>query len=104
LVDLEGAIKTVFKTGKAVIGAKQARDLARTGKAKMVILASNCPESLRKEIQYCAQLSSIPVYLSPSSIQDLRRICAKPFNVSAITIRDPGDSEILKLVERSDVK
>jgi large subunit ribosomal protein L30e len=104
LIDFEGAVKTVFKTGKAVIGGQQALSLIKTGRAKLVILASNCPEGLKKEIQYCARLSSIPVYSSSTPSQDLKRICAKPFTVSVISVRDPGDSEILKLAEESYVK
>jgi large subunit ribosomal protein L30e len=30
---------------------------------------------------------------------DLAAVCGKPFSVSALSIREPGDSEILKLME-----
>jgi ribosomal protein L30E len=33
---------------------------------------------------------------------ELGSICEKPFIVAAITVREPGDSEILKLAERED--
>jgi hypothetical protein len=33
---------------------------------------------------------------------DLAAVCGKPFNVSALSIREPGDSDILKLVEKPE--
>ncbi|MCK4243254.1 50S ribosomal protein L30e [Candidatus Bathyarchaeota archaeon] len=102
MVEFEKSLKTVFKTGKVIIGSKQALNLTKAGKAKMVILSSNCPENVKKNIQNYSQISKIPVYISTFHSKDLRRICGKPFNVSAITIRDIGDSDILKLV-KSDV-
>ncbi len=37
------------------------------------------------------------VYKGDSS--DLGALCGKPFGVSALTIREPGDSNILKITE-----
>jgi len=34
---------------------------------------------------------------------DLGAVCGKPFMVSALAIREPGDSDILKLAEAADV-
>jgi hypothetical protein len=33
---------------------------------------------------------------------DLAAACGKPFTVSALSIREPGDSEILKLTETAE--
>jgi large subunit ribosomal protein L30e len=34
---------------------------------------------------------------------DLGAVCGKPFKISALTIREPGDSDILKLTEAENV-
>jgi ribosomal protein L30E len=34
---------------------------------------------------------------------DLAATCGKPFIVSALSIREPGDSEILKLTETAEL-
>jgi large subunit ribosomal protein L30e len=35
---------------------------------------------------------------------DLAMVCGKPFIISALTIRDPGDSDILKLVKATETE
>jgi large subunit ribosomal protein L30e len=100
MVELEKALKTVFKTGKIVVGSRKTFNLTKSGKAKMVILSSNCPVTIRKHIKNIAQISNTSVYVSSLSSYELGKICNKPFNISIITIRDEGDSAILKLAEK----
>lgn len=99
MIDVNRQLRILIKSGKVEFGAKRALEAAKTGKAKMIILASNCPEKFKTEILYCAKLSKIPVYAHKASSVDLGPLCDKPFPVSAITVKDPGDSEILKLAE-----
>jgi large subunit ribosomal protein L30e len=35
---------------------------------------------------------------------DLAAVCGKPFTVSALSIREPGDSEVLKLTETAELE
>lgn len=98
-MDLEKQLPIAIKTGKVEFGSKRAFEAVRSGRAKMVILASNMPEGKRREMERLAKLSGLPVYAYGGSGRDLGSICGKPFVVSAITIRDPGDSELLGLVE-----
>ena len=100
MVEIEKALKTVFKTGKMVVGSKKALNLTKTGKAKMVILSSNCPITIKNSIRNLAQISKTSVYPSSLSSYELGRICNKPFNISVIAIRDEGDSAVLKLAEK----
>jgi large subunit ribosomal protein L30e len=104
VIDVNKAIVTAVKTGKVILGSKRTIDAVRTGKAKLVILASNCPPTVRGDIEYYARLSKIPVYIYQGNSIDLGETCGKVFTVAAMAIREPGDSEILKLVEESDVQ
>jgi large subunit ribosomal protein L30e len=103
VIDVNKAIATVVKTGKVVLGSKRAIDATRMGKAKLVILASNCPSNVREDIGYYARLSQIPIHVYRGNSIDLGEICGKIFTVAAMAIREPGDSEILKLAEESNV-
>jgi large subunit ribosomal protein L30e len=47
---------------------------------------------------YC-QLAEIPVSVYKGSSLDLGAVCGKPFEVSALTVKEPGDSNILKITE-----
>lgn len=98
-IDLNKAITTAVKTGRVYFGADFAIQSARTGKAKMIIIASNCPKEIRRDLEHYCKLSSIPLIVYQGSSTDLAMICGKPFVISALTIREPGDSEILRLTE-----
>jgi large subunit ribosomal protein L30e len=99
MIDVNKAVATAVKTGKVLFGANNATKSAKMGKAKLIIVASNCPQKNREGIEYYCKLSNIPVTIYKGTSIDLGAVCGKPFKVSALTIREPGDSEILKLAE-----
>jgi len=99
-VDVNKQIQIVVKTGKVSFGIKEALDATRFAKAKLLIVASNCPEPQKSDITHYAKQSALPIYSYNGSSRDLGGACLKPFVVSILTIREPGDSEILKLAER----
>lgn len=102
MIDVDKAIATAVKTGKVSFGANAALQNAKTGKAKMIILAANCPTTLREDIEYYCKLSKIPLMTYKGSSLDLASLCGKPFTVSALSIREPGDSEILELTQSAE--
>jgi large subunit ribosomal protein L30e len=97
MIDVNKAIATTVKTGKVLFGANNAVKSVKTGKAKLIVLAANCPRRVREDIEYYGKLSAIPVIIYNGTSIDLGAVCGKPFMVSALTIKDPGDSDILKL-------
>jgi large subunit ribosomal protein L30e len=99
MIDIDKAIASAVKTGKVSFGANSALLNAKTGKAKMIILAANCPKNIKDDIEYYAQLSKVPVLSYKGASMDLANVCQKLFIISALSIREPGDSEILKAVE-----
>jgi large subunit ribosomal protein L30e len=104
MIDLDKAISTAVKTGKVSLGANSAVQNAQTGKAKLIILAANCPESVRGDVEYYSKLSKVPLITYKGSSLDLAAVCGKPFSVSALSIREPGDSEILKSMETTETQ
>ncbi len=102
MIDIDKAISTAVKTGKVSFGSNSALQNAQTGRARMIIMASNCPQDLRQDVEYYCQLSEVPVVDYKGSSLDLAAVCGKPFTISALSIREPGDSEILKLIETSE--
>ncbi len=101
-MDLGRELRTAMRTGKVVIGSKRTLRLCRFGKAKLVIVANNAPEKIKRDIIYYAKLSGIPVYIFPGSSWDLGGLCGKPFMVASLAVVDPGESEIMSLVEESE--
>jgi large subunit ribosomal protein L30e len=103
MIDVNKAIVTTVKTGKVLFGTNNAMNNAKIRKAKLIIVASNCPQKIRGDIEYYSKLSNIPVTIYKGTNIDLGGVCGKPFKVSALTIREPGDSDILKLAEAENV-
>jgi large subunit ribosomal protein L30e len=102
VIDIDKAIATAVKTGKVSFGADSAIQNAKTAKAKIIVLAANCPKDTREDIEQYCKLSSVPFITYKGSSIDLAGACGKPFIVSALSIREPGDSEILKLTEKAE--
>ena len=103
MIDLTKAIATAVKTGKVSFGANTAIQTAKNGKAKMIVLASNCPKPIKEQIEYYGEISKIPIIIYKGDTMDMAAVCNKLFVISALTIREVGDSEILKLNTTTDV-
>ena len=101
MVDVNKAIATTVKTGKVLFGANKAVESVKLGRARLVLLAANCPRSTMEDIKYFCRFSNIPLVIYKGNSIDLGAACGKPFMVSALTVREPGDSDILKLGEEA---
>ncbi len=101
MIDVNKAIAAAVKTGKVSFGSSAALQNAKTGKAKLIILAANCPQNIKDEIDYNCKLSNVPVMMFKGASMDLSTVCNKPFIISALSIREAGDSDILKVTENT---
>jgi len=104
MIDIDKAIATVVKTGKVSFGTNTALQNAKTGKAKMIVLAANCPKDIKDQIEYYGKISKVPVMTYTGAAIDLAVVCNKLFVVSALSIRETGDSEILKVIENDEMR
>src|SRR3989304_8079786 len=103
MIDVDKAIAAAVKTGKVSFGTNAAVQSAKNGKAKMIVLASNCPKDIKEDIEYYSKLSNIPILAYKGASMDLAEVCNKPFIISALTIRETGDSEILRVPENAEM-
>ncbi len=102
MIDVDKAIATAVKTGKVSFGANTALQNAKTGKAKMIVLAANCPKDIKEQVEYYGKISKVPIMTYKGTSIDLASVCSKLFIISALSIRETGDSEILKLTENTE--
>ena len=75
MIDIDKAIASAVKTGKVSFGANSALLNAKTGKAKMIILASNCPKNIKDDIENYGKLSKVPVIIYKGTSMDLAEVC-----------------------------
>ncbi len=93
-MDINKALKTAVTTGKVFFGINQTEKALKAGKAKLVIVSSNCSEEHVRQIKF---YSRVPMYTFNGTNMELGSACGKPFSVSTLSIINAGDSEILAL-------
>ena len=103
MIDIDKALASAVKTGKVSFGTNVALQNAKTGKAKMIVLAANCPKDIKEQIEYYGEISKVPVITYKGGSMDLAEVCKKLFIISALSIRETGDSDILKVTEETQI-
>jgi large subunit ribosomal protein L30e len=104
MIDIDKAIASAVKTGKVSFGANAALQNAKTGKAKLIVLAANCPKDIKAQVEYYGKISKVPILMYKGASMDLATVCNKLFVISALSIRETGDSEILKAIESDEAQ
>ncbi|MBI5229285.1 50S ribosomal protein L30e [Candidatus Micrarchaeota archaeon] len=97
-MDLSKAIRIAVDTGKVELGSDKTRKLALNGGAKLVIVSSNCPKHVLQDLRHYCVLSSIPLIEFSKTSIELGTICGKPFPVSAMSVIDEGNSDIMNAI------
>jgi len=99
MVDMDKAIRMAVDTGKVEFGVNSALRLASSGEARLIVISSNCPKKFKEDITYYSKLSKTAVYGFGGTSLELGSLCGKPFPISALSIHDPGNSNILELMK-----
>jgi len=97
--EIDRALGIVRRTGRMEWGGKKAKQAVERGNVDLVIIAENSPAAAREELEYYAKLSGVSLVEYPGTSWDLGEACGRPHMVSALIIRDEGDS---RLTERKD--
>jgi len=98
-VNLNEEIRKTVESGKVVLGTDRSLKLLKAGKVKMVVVASNCPETVRKEVEYLSRVLGVPLLKYPGNSWELGEVLGKPFAVNVFSVLDPGSSHLLSAVE-----
>ncbi|OPY40179.1 MAG: 50S ribosomal protein L30e [Methanoregulaceae archaeon PtaU1.Bin222] len=93
-MDFNASLRRAIKTGEVLLGQNMTSQCIENGKAKMVVVAENCPENYREMLK---SKENVFIYTFEGSSVQLGKACGKPFMVSALAIINPGESDILSL-------
>ena len=77
-------IKNNLKSKRLVLGASISVKSLKSGSLAKVFLSSNCPESLKKDIEYYCGISGCPVEALDVPNDELGVVCKKLFPVSVV--------------------
>ena len=102
-MDLQKAIRIAVETGKTTMGSRQAKVFALKGGAAMLLISKNCFKQVKEEIIHDADRSKTPYYEADLTSVEIGSVCGKPFPVSILSILEPGNSDILKVLEKGTV-
>ena len=79
-------IKKMMKTGNVIIGTERAAKILRLGKADKILISSNCPEKVEKDLTYYACLNGTELHKLEYPNDELGVICKKPFSISVLAV------------------
>ncbi|MBD6955255.1 MAG: 50S ribosomal protein L30e [Thermoplasmata archaeon] len=91
-MDLVKELKKAISTGKVYFGLEQAKKSLRKGEAKIFIVAKNCPDQSFSG----NSIENVRIIRFDGNASELGSICGKMFDISVVTIVDPGESALIK--------
>ena len=94
-MDLNKSLRIAVDSGKAEFGTKSTKTHALNGTGKLVIIAENCKTEEKNDLVHFCKMSKLAYLLFDGTSMDLGVVCGKPFAVSAMTVLEAGDSDVL---------
>jgi len=79
-------IKKMLKSGSVVVGTERTMKNLKLGRVQKILLSSNCPANVEKDINYYAGLSGADVHKLDYPNDELSVICKKPFSISVLAL------------------
>jgi large subunit ribosomal protein L30e len=80
-------IQNALKSNKIIIGYKKSIKFMKLNTPKLVIIAKNSPENIRKEIEHNAKMAGVKVEIFEGSSKELGIVCGKPFPITTLVIK-----------------
>lgn len=95
-IGISSQLPLAMRTGKYVVGFNQSIENICQKSAKCVIVASNIPEDMRRQLEYyCVLASNIPMKFYEGSNNELSVLAGLKFRTSVITILDQGEADLV---------
>ena len=77
-------IKKMLKADNVLIGTERTIKNLKLGRVQKVLVSSNCPAGVEKDINYYAGLSGAEIHKLDYPNDELSVICKKPFSISVL--------------------
>ncbi len=79
-------IRKAIREGKVIIGTDRTIKFIMNGKISKVVIAKNCPENIRKRLEYYSKIYGIEIVEFDGNNKELGTFCGKPFSISVMGI------------------
>lgn len=70
---------------KVIIGTERTLKNLRNGKLKKVLIASNCKEETKKDLEYYGKIAKIEIIKLDIPNDEVGLVCKKPFSISVLS-------------------
>jgi len=98
-IDIDKAISMAVATGRVQFGTRNTLRNLRLGRGVLILMVPERYAPQNHHVRQLSSVSSIPVIEYPKSTLDLGAACGRPHRIAALTIHDPGDSRIERLIQ-----
>ena len=79
-------LRNALKENKVILGSDRTIKYLKLGKVRTVIVASNCPENKRKDLEHYTKLTGIKLENFDGTAKQLGIFCGKPFSIASLAI------------------
>ena len=80
-------LRDALNNKNTIIGTERTIKLLKMKGVKLVILADNCPEEIRSDVEQYAKLANVKVETFDGTGKQLGIFCGKPFSINTIAIK-----------------
>jgi len=86
-MSLEEIIQSANKTNSIVIGSRESKKFIKLNDAKLIVMANNTPEKMKKEMEHNAKIGGIKVEIFGKNSKELGVLCGKPYPISVLVVK-----------------
>jgi len=87
-------LKNALKEKNVIIGSRRTLKYLKLGNVKLVVIANNCPETIRKDINHYAKMSKLKVEGFNGTAKQLGVFCGKPFPIATLSIKSEPNEKL----------
>jgi len=80
-------LRNAVNEKRVIIGSKQTIKNLKLKNIKLAVLASNCPDNIKKDVDYYSKLTGIKVEKFDGTAKQLGVFCGKPFSIAVLAIK-----------------
>ena len=80
-------VRDALKENKVIIGSKRTIKYLKLGKANLIVLANNCPENVKKDVEHYVKLTGVKLENFDGTAKQLGIFCGKPFPIATLAIK-----------------
>jgi large subunit ribosomal protein L30e len=79
-------LREALKENKVILGTDRTVKCLKLGKVKMIVMASNCPDDVRKDLEQYTKLGEVKLEKFDGTAKQLGVFCGKPFSIATLAI------------------